>query len=129
MVNYTAIAKGEKARDCLKEALSALGSASSWGIFDILGGGTLTTFIKHSRIEKAKDLIYRSRQYLWEFRDELRDMPYINVDIGTFLTFADFFWDGLLSDILVQSRINEAKRQVSDAINQIDLVLSRLRLV
>ena len=129
MVNYTAIAKGEKARDCLEEALSALGSASSWGIFDILGGGTLTTFIKHSRIDKAKDLIYRSRQYLWEFRDELRDMPYINVDIGTFLTFADFFWDGLLSDILVQSRINEAKRQVSDAINQIDLVLSRLRLV
>ena len=129
MVNHTAIKKGENARSCLVEALSLLDSASSWGIFDILGGGMLTTLIKHSRIDKAKDLIYQSRQYLWEFGDELRNVPNINMDIGIFLTFADFCWDGLLSDILVQSRINEAKRQVRDAIAQIDIVLSRLRLV
>lgn len=129
MINYTAIDKGEKAKACLEEALDALNSASNWGILDIFGGGMFTTFVKHSRIDRARDYIYQSREYLWEFKRELSGGEYINIDIGSFLTFADFFWDGLFADLLVQSRINDAKRQVSSVIADLDRVLSRLRLV
>lgn len=129
MINYTAIDKGEKAKACLEEALDALNSASNWGILDIFRGGMFTTFVKHSRIDRARDYIYQSREYLWEFKRELSGGEYINIDIGSFLTFADFFWDGLFADILVQSRINDAKRQVSSVIADLDRVLSRLRLV
>lgn len=129
MINYTAIDKGEKAKACLEEALDALNSASNWGILDIFGGGMFTTFVKHSRIDRARDYIYQSREYLWEFKRELSGGEYIKIDIGSFLTFADFFWDGLFADILVQSRINDAKRQVSSVIADLDRVLSRLRLV
>ncbi len=129
MINYTAIDKGEKAKACLEEALAALNSASNWGIIDIFGGGMFTTFVKHSKIDRARDYIYQSREYLWEFKRELSGGEYINIDIGSFLTFADFFWDGLFADILVQSRINDAKRQVSSVIADLDRVLSRLRLV
>ncbi len=129
MVNNTAIEKGERAKACLEEAERALDSASGWGLFDIFGGGTITTLVKHSRIEKARNLIYESKQYLWEFRREIAAASDCNIEIGMLLTFADFFWDGLLADILVQSKISEAKRQVSSAIRELDRALSRLRLV
>lgn len=129
MVNYTAIDKGEKAKECLEEALKALSSASNWGLLDIFGGGTLTTFIKHTKIEKAREYIYRSRAYTEELKRELSGLEDINIDIGSFLTFADFFWDGLAADILVQSKINSARRQISSAVSDLDRVLSRLRLV
>ncbi len=129
MINYTAIDKGEKAKACLEEALDALDSASNWGLLDIFGGGMFTTFVKHSRIDRARDYIYQSREYLWEFKRELDGIENINIDIGSFLTFADFFWDGLFADILVQSRINDARRRISAAISDLEMVLSRVRLV
>ncbi len=129
MINYTAIDKGEKAKACLEEALDELDSASNWGLLDIFGGGMFTTFVKHSNIDRARDYIYQSREYLWEFKRELDGIENINIDIGSFLTFADFFWDGLFADILVQSRINDARRRISAAISDLEMVLSRVRLV
>ena len=51
----------------------------------------------------------------------------IRIDIGGFLTFADFFFDGIIADWLVQSKIQEARRQVADAINQVEWILGSLR--
>jgi hypothetical protein len=47
--------------------------------------------------------------------------------IGGFRTFADFFFDGIIADWLVQSKIQEARRQVEDAINQVEWILGSLR--
>lgn len=46
---------------------------------------------------------------------------------GDFLTFADFFWDGGVADWLVQSKINEARSQVEQAIPQVEQILSNLK--
>ena len=51
----------------------------------------------------------------------------MNIDVGGFLTFADFFFDGFLADVMVQSKINNAKRQVDEAIRRVENVLGRLR--
>ena len=69
-----------------------------------------------------------ARQDLWEFRNELSYLPEININIDGFLTFADFFFDGFLSDVFIQSRINDAKRQLDEAIRRTESVLSQLRL-
>ena len=63
-----------------------------------------------------------------EFKNELEYLPEINIDIGGFLTFADFFFDGFLADVFVQSRISDAKRQLDEAIRRTESVLSQLRL-
>ena len=47
--------------------------------------------------------------------------------VGDFLTFADFFWDGFISDLMVQSKISDAKRKIADAIRRTEAVVSRLR--
>ena len=84
--------------------------------------------MKHMKIEKARQVLDKARQDLWDFRKELEYLPEININIDGFLTFADFFFDGFLSDVFVQSRINDAKRQLDDAIKRTDSVLSQLRL-
>ena len=51
----------------------------------------------------------------------------IDINVGDFLSFADIFFDGFVADWLVQSKIRDARRQVSDAIRQIEDI--RLQLL
>ena len=123
-----AIIAGEKALYSLKEARDILSSASNWGLLDIFGGNGFTGFMKHMKINKAKGVLDQARHDLWEFKNELEYLPEINIDIGGFLTFADFFFDGFLADVFVQSRISDAKRQLDEAIRRTESVFSQLRL-
>ncbi|MCR4657451.1 MAG: hypothetical protein K5770_14685 [Lachnospiraceae bacterium] len=49
-----------------------------------------------------------------------------SVEIGGFLTFADFFFDGFIADILVQSKIGKAQRQCDDALRQVRQIRGQL---
>lgn len=122
-------AAGEQALDCLLSARDLLASARNWGVMDMLGGGLISGIMKHSKIEKAEMQIERARQAVRTFRKELSDIPDIgrlSVDIGEFMRFADFFFDGFFVDFMVQSRIRDAQSQVDDAIHKVRQVLTRL---
>ena len=62
-----AIEAGEQAKKALSRVEKNLGSAQGWGIVDILGGGLLTTAIKHSYIGDARNNIDRAQQLLLKF--------------------------------------------------------------
>ena len=51
----------------------------------------------------------------------------LRMEIGGFLSFADFFFDGFVADYLVQSKIASARKQVEDAIVNVTNVLEALR--
>ena len=123
-----AIRAGERALSSLREAKNMLSSASNWGLLDLFGGNGFTGFMKHMKIDNARRVLDRARQDLWEFRNELQYLPAIDINIDGFLTFADFFFDGFLADIFVQSKINDAKKQIDEAISRTESVLSSLRL-
>lgn len=125
-----AIQAGLRARNSLERALDALNSAKGWGIYDILGGGFISTLIKHSKMDKASGYIEEAKDNLRAFSRELSDIQeysYINLSTGDFWGFADWFFDGILSDWMMQDRINEARFQVQQAIRRVDEVLNRLR--
>jgi hypothetical protein len=66
---------------------------------------------------------------LSNFSRELNDVNMacnLNIDVGDFLSFADFFFDGFVADWLVQDRINEARRQVEDAIRRVQEIIRQL---
>ena len=72
----------------------------------------------------------RAKADLNRFSKELsdvRDLQGLNIEIGDFLTFADFFFDGFLADILVQSKIRQAQDRIDDAIYRVESVLRQLR--
>ena len=105
-----AIAAGERALKSLKAAKDRLDSARGWGVLDMFGGNFITGLIKHSKVNDASRFVQDARYDMQQFQKELLDCEDLdlNVNIGDFLTFADFFWDGFIADILVQSRINDA---------------------
>ena len=124
-----AIEAGKRAKRSLTNALNALDSARSWGIFDILGGGLISSLAKHSKMDDASEYIEEAKADLMAFSDELDDIQeYTNIDLSTgdFWGFADWFFDGLFSDWVMQDRINEARSQVQNAIRKVDSILSLL---
>ena len=122
-----AIHAGERALDSLRDAEHYLGGARLWGIVDMFGGRGLSSLIKHAEIAKASKCMEKAKADLRLFRKELRDVDTIRIDIGGFLTFADFFWDGFLADIMVQSRINDARQKISQAITRTESVVRKLK--
>ncbi len=125
-----AIQAGNEALRCLENAKDYLDSAGNWGLLDIFGGGLLTTFVKHSKMNQANEQIQAARTALISFQRELHDVQQLGdlkVETGDLLGFADYFFDGLLADLLVQSRINNAKNQIDNAIQRVKYILAQLR--
>lgn len=125
-----AILAGERTLQSLNIADEALGSAKHWGVFDMIGGGILSTYFKHSRLDRAKSCIADAKQALKVFQNELADVSQVmelSIPIGDFLTFADFFFDGFFVDWVVQSRIDVARRQLHEAIGKVKRMVASLQ--
>lgn len=121
---------GEQALRSLQEAREKLGSAKNWGIFDMLGGGFITDLVKRSKMDDAAGLMEQAKYDLQVFQRELKDVHIpvdMRMEISGFLSFADFFFDGLVADYLVQNKIAEAQEQVEDAIRHVEHILADIR--
>ncbi len=95
----------------------------------MLGGGLLSDVIKHSHLNDAQDSIDEVQSLLHQFHSELADIQInedISIQIDGFTKFADFFFDGIFSDWMVQSRINSSIQAVSDLETKVDKVVSQL---
>lgn len=124
-----AIRAGQRARYSLLQAKDCLKSAGNWGILDMIGGGLFTTFVKRSKMNDAERLVQLARNYLMQFRQELTDVSAISefhIETGNFLAFADYFLDCFVTDLFVQSKIQDAKKQVDDAIENVESILRQL---
>jgi len=125
-----AIASGERALVSLKEAQNKLNSARNWGIFDMLGGGLITDIIKHSRMNDASSYLESAKRDLLVFQKELQDVQGtmdLKVDVGGFMEFADFFFDGIFMDYVVQTKIAEARKQIEQAIPLVEKLVNDLK--
>lgn len=125
-----AIAAGDAARNELQFVVDSLESADGWGTWDILGGGLLATAAKHSEIDKAKEYAQNTKIALMKFQNELADVDLamnIDINIGSFETFADYFFDGLISDWIVQSKISDSLKSVCNVVYNIEDIIKSLR--
>lgn len=106
-----AVDAGNRALRSLREAKSHLRSAGNWGIADMLGGGFISTFAKRSKMNNAKECMENAKYDLRAFSRELQDVSmncHLDIETNDFLSFADYFFDGLLVDWMVQDRISRA---------------------
>jgi hypothetical protein len=113
----------------LQKADEILGHAENWGFVDLFAGGMITTMIKRSKMSDAKNEIEqakRSMHRLSGYLQDFRGMPNMTVDMNGFLGFADYFFDGVVADWFVQTKINDARRQVKDAISEVQGILDGL---
>lgn len=121
---------GERALSSLRMAEDKLKSAGNWGLFDMFGGGLFSTIIKRSRMSEAQSCMESAKADLRRFQKELKDVDIpldLRMEVGSFLSFADFFFDGFIADYLVQTKISDAREQVSDAIFRVEQIMKDLK--
>ncbi|MGP0583894.1 hypothetical protein [Paenibacillus timonensis] len=124
-----AVRAGQSALRDLSAAEEDLRSAKNWGTYDMLGGGMLSTHIKHGRIDEAMSHLHTARQSLQRFERELKDIGAsisTNLEIGGLLKFSDYFFDDFFSDWLVQGRINDSLDQVRNQTSAVSEVQREL---
>lgn len=124
-----AVQAADNALYYLNNANQLLNSAGNWGIVDILGGGLISTLAKHSKMDKAKQELQQAKYAVQAFKKELQDVgriENIDINVGDFLTFADFFFDGFVADWLVQSKIRDTQKQIQDAVYHITGIRNQL---
>ena len=120
-----------KALPSLERAIRNMESARSWGIWDIMGGGFLSTAVKHSRIDNMRQEIKGVER---EIRALNTSLSYINlpsdmdIEIGGFATFADYFFDGLFADLFVQGKIKDSLNKLRDTYDKTNKIQSALRI-
>lgn len=107
-----ALAAGDRAVLALGRLLEALGSARSWGTFDILSDSVLASFAKRQKLDEARGIAGAAQAELILFERELAD---VGVALDTELAsladhhrFLDVWFDNIFSDLSVQSRIGDA---------------------
>lgn len=124
-----AIAAGREVLSCLEAADGSLGEAEDLGTWDMLGGGTFTTMMKHNTLDEAQGYVDQAQRALSRFRTELADVDLISqaqVSIGDFATFADYFFDGFFADMAVQEQIEQSRESVIRAVDEVERVLDQL---
>ena len=127
-----AVAAGRRALTSLETAADALGSASNWGLFDILAGGIISSLVKRSRLDDAEEALERARADLYAFTREVRDVRGIEelrVDVGGVASALDVLVDNPFVDLYVQKKISDAEESVGVAIAATKTVLARLEAV
>jgi len=124
-----AIRASEAALEKLEKAKASLESASGWGIFDIIGGGLISSAVKHSKVQQARNLFNEARNAVAVFVDELDDVTEftdVDIDTGDALKVFDIFLDNVFADILAQKKIREAADHVDRCIFQVRTVQAEL---
>jgi hypothetical protein len=128
-----AISSGQCVLNRVSDAVTSLSSAKNWGTWDMWGGGgLLTDLVKHSHIDAARDAASDIQRLLNNFRTELADVKLqanINIAITGFDKFADFFFDGLIADWVVQSQIKTSLESVSNMKQEVEGVINKLKIM
>ncbi len=124
-----AVIAGNNAADSLNKALDSLSSAEGWGTWDLLGGGLIADLAKHSRLDDTKHEVERAQTLLRKFKTELADVKInsdIHIETDGFARFADIFFDGIITDWFMQSKIKDSYKSVLSVKNQVEDVTNKL---
>ena len=126
-----AIEAGNRAKGIADQVGEHLSEASSWGTFDLFGGGLLSDLAKHDHIDQAQKLVEALQVQLRRFNTELADVNQridaTPVVIDSFTKFADFFFDDIFSSLSVSKKIDTSIGNLNQTRLQIERMLDRLQ--
>lgn len=124
-----AIEAGGIAQLALGDAKTSFEKAKGWSTFDMFGGGVISTSMKHSHLDTAKNTVHEAEKRLRQFQDELLDIQNhmkIDLNMSELLTFADYFFDGIVIDWMVHNKITQAMTQIEETFDLVTRTLKKL---
>jgi hypothetical protein len=101
----------------LDKMIGHLQQARNWGQWQQTGRSRNRSYFKHNEIDKARDLAYHAKHLLVRFENDLRHIYgnqqfRLHLDVNSFSRFTDIFFDNLISDWIVQQKIQNALANV-----------------
>ncbi|MEF3303787.1 hypothetical protein [Paenibacillus sp. GYB003] len=124
-----AVSAGGAALSLLRRAEASMGKAEGWGTWDMIGGGTISTYVKHGHIDDARQTVQQAQRKLRLFEKELADLgrhSALRIDIGGGLEFADYFFDGLIADWIVQGKIERSLGHIRSVRTKMETIVAGL---
>ena len=105
----------------LERAQDKLDSARGWGVWDMLGGGLISTLVKHGKTDDANECICQAARLMERVQRLLPDMDVgrAPVDVGGFGRVADVLFDGFFTDLYMQGRINDQREAVGEMLSRV----------
>jgi len=129
-----AIQVGTKASQVLAQMVNSLRQAKNWGTWDMVDGKRMSSYMKHSRLDTARQLSYKAKQMLMRFEDELNDIYQyeraqfdFSLNFESFGRFTDIFFDNLISDWIIQQKISNALATVRSTNDKLVRTVNYLR--
>jgi hypothetical protein len=117
-----AISAGNDAIEALQPMAEKLASARNWGIWDMAGGGLISSAIKHDKIKGARSAALQAQGKLDRFRTELADVGDKlgqSVEFGVTMKTVDIFFDNIFIDWMVQSKVRSAQAQCEQTMHAV----------
>ena len=81
-------------------------------------------------MDSAEPQLVQAKKDLEAFEKVLKDIHVtadLRMEIGSFLSFADFFFDGPIADYMVQNRIKNTLEDIDDAICHVEALMERIK--
>lgn len=106
-----------RSRNITADIQQAVGSARSWGLLDLLGGGFVSSLAKRSRIEKLNEQLSWLEHSLDVLQNELEDVRlYAPAALNDSFSrqMLDVIFDNIFTDYAVQSELVQLKNQLDD---------------
>ena len=93
-----ALEAGQKAYDIAEQVVHKLEHVKGWSTVDLIGGSILTDVVKYNGLNEIQEMTKELQGALRGFRTELADVKEeisgdIQINLGGFLTFADYYED------------------------------------
>jgi chromosome segregation ATPase len=128
-----AVWAGQVAKASITGLLNSLSKAQALGKLDMIG--LASNWVKFEHIDDAHRHASAANRALSRFQMELADVQarheaFLALELGQLATFADYFFDDLVSDWIVQCRINRSHASAGIArtrVNRTLQVLTRRR--
>ena len=99
----------------VEQAERSLSSARNWALFDVFGGGFIVDMIKHSKLNRARTAMDDVNYLMQRLQQMLGSIQFpidYHMEIGSFATFADFFFDGIIADMYMGTKIAQSLDEV-----------------
>ncbi len=125
-----AILAAENVLTIIPKAVKELKDAKDYATWDMIGGGTMATYLKRQKMNRAKLGIVEINYTLDKLKRELKDLkPDLfpsEIKFNTSWEFADYFFDNIFVDMKIRERIVDAYNAILSLHKEIILLKEKL---
>lgn len=131
---FEAIEFGKLAQSNLAQLHKLLREAKTWGNWDMVNNRNKTaSWMKHSTMDKARRIVPETQHVLEQFKKELADVYgrqdfNVVLDLDGMSSFADLFFDNLITDWIVQRKIQNSLANVSAVHDKVKRTVASLEV-